>query len=325
MADRSAPQTAPPTAQPSAESATEQSTTQQPIGANGTSSNGAAQKRPVLPPMPDPKPAASKPSRGARKAGASRKQSTTPEPTAEAQPANGVRAAAPTPPVAAPPVAAPPVAAPPVAAPATRAARPAPVAPAAPAPTQPVRKPVLPPAPGQGDTAPVPVTRSVSAPAPAPARPTVAPTPVTKAPKPPKPARPAKERPVAVTRRPSRRARLRLTRIDPWSVMKTAFLLSVAVGIVTVVAVMTVWSVLGAAGLWDSINETVQSVLGSSSNTTFDVKDYLGTSRILGFTTLVAIADVVLMTAIATLAAFLYNMAAALLGGIEVTLTEDGD
>ena len=37
--------------------------------------------------------------------------------------------------------------------------------------------------------------------------------------------------------RRTRRARLRLTRIDPWSVMKTAFLLSIAFGVVTVVAV----------------------------------------------------------------------------------------
>jgi hypothetical protein len=144
---------------------------------------------------------------------------------------------------------------------------------------------------------------------------------VTRAPK-----QPLQRRtPVAPAPRQSRRARLRLTRIDPWSVMKTAFLLAVALGIVTVVAVMTVWSVLGAAGLWDSINSTVQSVLGGDSGSTFDVTDYLGTSRVLGFTTLVAIADVVLLTAIATLAAFLYNMAAALLGGIELTLTEDAN
>ncbi len=38
---------------------------------------------------------------------------------------------------------------------------------------------------------------------------------------------------------------------------------------------------------------------------------------------LVAVVDVVLLTAIATLGAFLYNMSAALLGGIEVTLAED--
>jgi len=117
---------------------------------------------------------------------------------------------------------------------------------------------------------------------------------------------------------------LRLTRIDPWSVMKTAFLLSIAFGVVTVVSVLMVWSVLGAAGVWESINTTVQNVLGDESSTTFDVENYLGTSRVLGFTLLVSVIDVVLLTAIATLAAFLYNMAAALLGGVDVTLAEEG-
>lgn len=124
-------------------------------------------------------------------------------------------------------------------------------------------------------------------------------------------------------RRP-RRARLRLTRVDPWSVMKTSFLLSVAFGIVTVVAVTIVWGVLGMAGVWDSVNQMVETVVGTSeSESTFDVTSYLGMSRVLGFTMLVAVIDVVLLTAMATLGAFLYNMAAALLGGVEVTLAED--
>jgi hypothetical protein len=131
-------------------------------------------------------------------------------------------------------------------------------------------------------------------------------------------------RPSTTRPRGTRRARLRLVHLDPWSVMKTSFLLSVAFGVVTVVAVLMVWSVLGAAGVWDSINQTVQDVVGGQdSASTFDVQDYLGTSRIIGFTMLVAVIDVVLLTAIATLGAFLYNMAAALLGGIEVTLAED--
>jgi hypothetical protein len=123
--------------------------------------------------------------------------------------------------------------------------------------------------------------------------------------------------------RGTRKARLRLTHLDPWSVMKTAFLLSIAFGIVLVVAVAVVWSVLGAAGVWDSINATVSDVLGGDSAKNFDVQNYVGTSRVLGFTMVVAAVDVILMTAIATLAAFLYNLAAALLGGIEVTLAED--
>ena len=121
----------------------------------------------------------------------------------------------------------------------------------------------------------------------------------------------------------TRRARLRLVHLDPWSVMKTSFLLSIAFGIVTVVSVAVVWAVLGAAGVWDSINSTVTDVLGGESAQTFDIQNYVGTSRVLGFTMIVAVVDVILITAIATLGAFLYNLAAALLGGLEVTLAED--
>lgn len=123
----------------------------------------------------------------------------------------------------------------------------------------------------------------------------------------------------AAGRKP-RRAQLRLSQVDAWSVMKTAFLLSIALGIVTVVAVGIVWGVLGAAGVFDSLNSTVQTVMGNS----FQVQDYIGTGRVLGFTMLVAVVDVILLTAIATLTAFLYNLAATLLGGVELTLTEDG-
>jgi hypothetical protein len=124
--------------------------------------------------------------------------------------------------------------------------------------------------------------------------------------------------------RAPRRARLRLSRIDPWSVMKISFLLSIAFGIVTVVSVFMIWSVLSAAGVWTSINNTVSDTVSSGTTaSSFNIEDYLGMSRVLGFTMLVAVIDVVLITAIATLGAFLYNMASSLLGGIEVTLAED--
>ena len=123
--------------------------------------------------------------------------------------------------------------------------------------------------------------------------------------------------------RTPRRARLRLTRVDPWSVMKTSFLLSIAFAVVTVVSVAMVWQVLGAAGVWDSINSTIQEGIGGEDVKSFRIEDYVGTSRVLGFTMLVAAIDVVLVTAAATLVAFLYNMSAALLGGVEITLAED--
>ena len=135
-----------------------------------------------------------------------------------------------------------------------------------------------------------------------------------------RPVEPSDERPAAHT---VRRARLRLVQVEPWSIMKTAFLLSVALGIVTVVAVGIVWGVLGAAGLWDSVNTIVQDSIGDSTGSPFEIQKYLGTSRVLGFTMIVAVADVVLITAIATLGAFLYNLAAGLLGGLELTFAED--
>jgi hypothetical protein len=119
-----------------------------------------------------------------------------------------------------------------------------------------------------------------------------------------------------------RKAHLRLTHVDPWSVMKTSFLFSIAIGIVTVVAVAVVWAVLGAAGIWDSIDATVADVVGETSGD-FRIEDYLGMSRVMGFTMIVAVVDVVLVTVIGTLGAFLYNLAAALLGGVEVVLAEE--
>lgn len=139
-------------------------------------------------------------------------------------------------------------------------------------------------------------------------------------------ARPDSTRPAKASSpasRPPRRARLRLTRIDPWSVMKTAFLLAIAFGVVTIVSVFIIWSVLSAAGVWDSINQTVQDVVGGDDAANWDVEKYVGLSRVMGFTMLVSVVDVILITAIATLGAFLYNMAAALLGGVELTLAED--
>jgi len=120
-----------------------------------------------------------------------------------------------------------------------------------------------------------------------------------------------------------RRARLTASRVDPWSVMKMAFMLSIAWGIMTIVAVLVVWNVLNASGVFDSINSTVSDVLGATSTTKFDINNYVGFNKVAGFTTLICVVDVVLMTALATLGAFLYNLSASLLGGIEVTLAEE--
>jgi hypothetical protein len=124
--------------------------------------------------------------------------------------------------------------------------------------------------------------------------------------------------------RRTRKARLRLSRLDPWSVMKTSFLFSIAAGIMLVVAVYVIWTVLSTSGLFDSINEIVASVVSTPGDTTpFRIEEYINTQKVMGVTALIACVDVVIFTALATLGSFLYNLAATMLGGLEITLAED--
>ncbi len=127
-------------------------------------------------------------------------------------------------------------------------------------------------------------------------------------------------------RRPrrTRRARLRISRIDPWSVMKTSLLFGIAGGIIFVVAVYVLMSVVEATGLFTAINQMVKDILASPTDTTtFDITTYINTKRATGLAALIGAVDVVIFTALATVFSFLYNLSATMLGGLEITLAED--
>src|SRR5699024_2744468 len=57
-----------------------------------------------------------------------------------------------------------------------------------------------------------------------------------------------------------RRIRLVVSRVDPWSVMKLSFLLSIALGIATVVATAVVWGVLNSMGVFAKIQGLIQDI-----------------------------------------------------------------
>ena len=121
----------------------------------------------------------------------------------------------------------------------------------------------------------------------------------------------------------TRRARLRVSRTDPWSVMKVSFLLSIALGVVTVVGVSLLWMVLDTAGVFSSVGGTLKQATGTDTNGGFDLQSYLSFGNVLMTTALIAVIDVVLLTALATLGSFIYNMAAGITGGVELTLSEE--
>jgi hypothetical protein len=124
--------------------------------------------------------------------------------------------------------------------------------------------------------------------------------------------------------RRTRKARLRLSRIDPWSVMKTAFLFGIAGGIIFFVSIWVLWGVIVASGVFESVNRAVNDLLNTpGAADRFHLEDYLNGNRVLGFAAMIGAADVVIFTALATLFSFLYNLAATVMGGLEVTLAED--
>ena len=128
----------------------------------------------------------------------------------------------------------------------------------------------------------------------------------------------------APAERRTRRARLRISRIDPWSVMKTSFLFSIAFGIMSWIAVYVVWSVIGASGLIDTLNGFLTTLLASPNDQSqVRLEDFVNTNKVMAVTALIAVINVVILTALATIFAFLYNLSANILGGLELTLAED--
>ena len=118
-----------------------------------------------------------------------------------------------------------------------------------------------------------------------------------------------------------RRARLNLKRIDPWSVMKFAFAVSVVLFIVVVVATSVLYLALDAMGVFQSVNDSLSDLVnagGGQSTSGFQIN----AKGVILSSALIGLVNVVLFTALATLGAFVYNVCADLVGGIELTLAE---
>ena len=116
--------------------------------------------------------------------------------------------------------------------------------------------------------------------------------------------------------------KLQLKRIDPWSVMKFSFVISVVCFIALFVAVAVLYGALAGLGVFDSLQRTIQSVTSGQGSTGVNAAHWFSASRVLGYTGVIGTLNVILITAVSTVGAVLYNVASDLVGGIEVTLQE---
>jgi hypothetical protein len=114
------------------------------------------------------------------------------------------------------------------------------------------------------------------------------------------------------------RASMQIRRIDPWSTLKVSLVLSVALFFVWMIAVAFLYLVLGGMGVWSKLNSNVGDLLNNTSGSA----DLVSSGTIFGGAVLIGLVNIVLLTAMATIGAFFYNLTTDLIGGIEVTLAD---
>jgi Pyruvate kinase len=140
--------------------------------------------------------------------------------------------------------------------------------------------------------------------------------------KPAKPARSATAKPARSAIGQARRANLVIARLEPWSVMKFSFLMSLVAWVVLFVAVALLYYALSGLGVFAAIQRTLSSVTSSQSSAGVNLAAWTSASRVLGYTMLAGAVDIVLITVLSTIGAMIYNLVTHLGGGIEVTLKE---
>ena len=124
------------------------------------------------------------------------------------------------------------------------------------------------------------------------------------------------------SKRSARQAHLTIARVEPWSVMKFSFVVSLVAFVVLFVAVIVLYGVLSGLGVFDSLQRVVQSVTSSQTSAGVNAKAWFSASKVLGYTALLGSLNIVLITAMSTIGSVVYNLTSRLVGGVEVTLRE---
>ena len=125
-------------------------------------------------------------------------------------------------------------------------------------------------------------------------------------------------KPVARERH-EREAVLKPTRIEPWSVMRISFAVSLIGWLILNIVMAVLYWGLASHHVFhaiESVAGALQPGKGRNASTWFSA------STVLGYTMVAGAIEVFVVTALATVGAVVYNLVTSLTGGIEVTLRE---
>ncbi|MET0713605.1 MAG: DUF3566 domain-containing protein [Mycetocola sp.] len=117
----------------------------------------------------------------------------------------------------------------------------------------------------------------------------------------------------------TKQVRLKLVYIDFWSAVKLSFLLAVALAIVTIVVFFLIYTVLDQTKIFDQVNSLFTEVAGAGQ----DLTAIFNLGRVMGFAVVVAILNLIVVTALGALCAALYNLSVKITGGLLVGFTNN--
>jgi hypothetical protein len=116
-----------------------------------------------------------------------------------------------------------------------------------------------------------------------------------------------------------RRARLRISHVNPMSVLRLALLFGLCMLVVLLVAVAALWFVLNSAGVFSSVTEATSTITDNSNGST---AAWFSFGRVMLVTAVLGVINVLAFTLLSTIGALLYNLCSDFVGGVEVTLSE---
>ncbi|MGW0038113.1 DUF3566 domain-containing protein [Gordonia sp. NPDC003376] len=116
------------------------------------------------------------------------------------------------------------------------------------------------------------------------------------------------------------RAAVQIRRLDPWATFKVCGTLAVIGFVIWMIAIAVLYLVLDGMGVWEQINSSFGTLVTADNSSTEG--DIIGAGSVFGYAALLGVINSILITALATIGAYIYNIVADMVGGLEVTLAD---
>ncbi|MCI1207433.1 MAG: DUF3566 domain-containing protein [Microbacteriaceae bacterium] len=114
---------------------------------------------------------------------------------------------------------------------------------------------------------------------------------------------------------------LQISHISVWSATRISFLVALGFSLAGVILSFLLWILVSQLGVFNALNDLLSTTASGSSSSSVDIAKVFSLPRILGFSVLGGIVNLVFGTLLGTVSSWLYNICVKLVGGIELHFT----